>query len=69
MRAHGRHAGAAQGRGHLIRIEVTGGQLATGYVTSTGRSLDPEVVVSNKANLRREMSLALRAFGGARRII
>ena len=63
------HAGAAEGRGHLIRSEVTGVQRATGYVTSPGHPLDPEVVVSNKANLRREMSLALRAFGGATRII
>ena len=63
-----RHAGPAPGRGHLIRVEVGFGALALGYVTATGAALAPEVVASNKANLRRDMAAALRAFGGATRL-
>ena len=63
-----RHSGPGPGRGHLIRVEVAGGPLASGYVTATGEPLEPEIVVSNKAHLRREMTTALRAFGGATRL-
>ncbi|MDX3911032.1 MAG: hypothetical protein QHC67_14605 [Sphingobium sp.] len=72
-----RYAGpvaASQGRsgtrrGHLIRIEVAGGLPAMGYATSSGLPLDPEIVITNKAHLRREMAVALRAFAGATRLM
>jgi len=64
-----RHVGPAPRRGHLIRIEAEGGQLAHGYATSSGEPIAPEVIVSNKTNIRREMAAALRAFGGATRLM
>lgn len=64
-----RHVGPAPRRGHLIRIEAEGGTLADDYATSTGDRLAPEIIVSNKANIRREMATALRAFGGATRLM
>ena len=64
-----RHVGAAPRRGHLIRIEIEGGQPADGYATSTGEPIATEITVSNKANIRREMAAALRAFGGATRLM
>ena len=64
-----RHVGPAPKRGHLIRIEAEGGALARGYATSTGEPLAPEIIVSNKTNIRREMAAALRAFGGATRLM
>jgi hypothetical protein len=64
-----RHVGAAPRRGHLIRIEIEGGQTADGYATSSGEPLAVEIVVSNKASIRREMAAALRAFGGATRLM
>jgi hypothetical protein len=64
-----RHVGPAPRRGHLIRIEADGGKLAEGYATSTGDRLAPEIIVSNKTNIRREMAAALRAFGGATRLM
>lgn len=63
-----RHAGPAPGRGHLIRVEIADGQLADGYVTASGVPVAPEITVSSKAHLRREMAAALRAFGGATRL-
>ncbi|TVV76990.1 hypothetical protein FOY91_02740 [Sphingomonas solaris] len=63
-----RHAGPAPWRGHLIRVEIAGEHLAHGYVTASGEPVCPEIVVSNKAHLRREMAVALRAFGGATRL-
>lgn len=64
-----RHVGPAPKRGHLILIEAEGGALARGYATSTGEPLAPEIIVSNKTNIRREMAAALRAFGGATRLM
>ena len=64
-----RHVGPAPRRGHLIRIEVEGGGLAEGYATSTGDRLEPQIVVSNKTAIRREMASALRAFGGGTRLM
>ena len=64
-----RHVGPAPKRGHLIRIEAEGGNLARGYATSTGEPLAPEIIVSNKTNIRREMAAALRTFGGATRLM
>jgi hypothetical protein len=64
-----RHVGPAPRRGHLIRVEADGGKLAEGYATSTGDRLAPEIIVSNKTNIRREMAAALRAFGGATRLM
>jgi len=64
-----RHVGPAPRRGHLIRIEVEGGTLADGYATSTGDRLEPQIVVSNKTKIRRDMASALRAFGGATRLM
>ena len=64
-----RHVGPAPRRGHLIRIEAEGGELALGYATSTGEPLVPEIIVSNKTNIRREMAAALRTFGGATRLM
>ncbi|WP_030540240.1 hypothetical protein [Sphingobium sp. DC-2] len=56
-------------RGHLIRIAVAGDTPATGYATSAGLPLDPEIVITNKTHLRREMAAALRAFAGATRLM
>ncbi|WP_277983363.1 hypothetical protein [Sphingomonas faeni] len=64
-----RHVGPAPRRGYLIRIEAEGGTLAEGYATSTGERLATEITVSNKTNIRREMAAALRAFGGATRLM
>jgi len=64
-----RHVGPAPRRGHLIRIEAEGGELAYGYATSAGEPIAPEIIVSNKTNIRREMAAALRAFGGATRLM
>jgi hypothetical protein len=64
-----RHVGPAPKRGHVILIEAEGGALARGYATSTGEPLAPEIIVSNKTNIRREMAAALRAFGGATRLM
>lgn len=64
-----RHVGPAPRRGHLIRIEAEGGEIAKGYAASTGEPLAPEIIVSNKTNIRREMAAALRAFGGATRLM
>ena len=60
-----RQAGPAPARGHMIRVELASGELACGYVTASGDALVPEIIISNKAQLRRAMELALRAFGGA----
>ena len=64
-----RHVGPAPRRGYLIRIEAEGGELARGYATSAGEPLAPEIIVSNKTNIRREMATALRTFGGATRLM
>jgi len=64
-----RHVGPAPQRGHLIQIEAEGGELAHGYATSAGEPIAPEIIVSNKTNIRREMAAALRAFGGATRLM
>jgi len=64
-----RHVGPAPRRGHLIRIEAEDGVPAVGYATSTGDRLAPEIIVFNKTNIRREMAAALRAFGGATRLM
>lgn len=64
-----RHVGPAPRRGHLIRIEAEDGAPAVGYATSNGDRLAPEIIVSNKTNIRREMAAALRAFGGATRLM
>ncbi|MBD8546923.1 hypothetical protein IFT82_09270 [Sphingomonas sp. CFBP 8760] len=64
-----RYVGPAPRRGHLIRIEAEGGEPAHGYATSAGEPLVPEIIVSNKTNIRREMAAALRTFGGATRLM
>ena len=64
-----RHVGPAPTRGHLIRVELEGGEAAEGYATSAGNTLDAEIIVSNKTHIRREMAAALRAFGGATRLM
>lgn len=60
-----RHVGPAPGRGHLIRVEASGGRLASGYAAADGSVLAPEVVVSSKARLRSEIASTLRAFGAS----
>lgn len=59
-----RYVGPAHPRGHLIRIELVGGNAATGYVRPDGTSLAPELVVSSRAKLRTTMGSALREFAG-----
>lgn len=60
-----RHVGPAPGRGHLVRVEVAGGALASGYAAADGAPLAPELVVSSKARIRTEMAAALRSFAAA----
>lgn len=62
-----RHAGPARPRGHRIVVELSDGSLATGYATAQGRRLSPELVISNRRNLRREISTLLRDFAAALR--
>jgi hypothetical protein len=50
-------------------IAILRGRDLYGYATSTGDRLAPEIIVSNKTNIRREMAAALRAFGGATRLM
>ncbi|MBB4859163.1 hypothetical protein HNO88_002492 [Novosphingobium chloroacetimidivorans] len=57
------------GRGARILITTEGGLPATGFATSAGAILDPEVQVTSKARLKAEMERALRAFGAATRLI
>lgn len=64
-----RYAGPVAPRGHLIRIEMPSGRRADGYATSSGDPLSPEIVISNKSYLRREMAQALRAFCGATQLM
>lgn len=59
------HAGAAPSGGHLIRVVNASGNLATGYATADGTTLQPEVIVSSKAKLRSEIAVTLRAFAAA----
>ena len=63
-----RHVGPAPGKGHLVRVETKNG-LATGFATTDGTPLDPEIVVTSKAKLRGEIAATLRAFGGATRLM
>lgn len=63
-----RYGGRVPGRGHLIRIELESGELATGYTAADGKPLPPERYISNKSRLRDEMTEALRSFGGATRL-
>lgn len=64
-----RYAGHTRGRGHVIVVELDDGTPADGFVTASGQALEPEVVVTNKARLRPAMESALRAFGGATRLM
>lgn len=64
-----RYAGPVSPRGHLIRIEIPSGSPADGYATSSGALLSPDIVISNKSHLRREMAQALRAFCGATQLM
>lgn len=64
-----RHVGSAPQRGHLIVVEAENGLPAHGYASSAGEPLRPEIIVSSKAHIRREMTAALRAFGGATRLM
>lgn len=61
------HVGPAPLRGHLVCTETKAGEPAHGYATSAGVSLEPNIAVSNKASIRREIAAALRASGGATR--
>ena len=60
-----RYTGPVAPKGHRIRVEIAGGDLAIGYIDPSGFSLDPEITVSSKAKIRAAMATALRAFGGA----
>lgn len=57
------------GRGPRILITTESGALATGFATSAGAILTPEVEVTSKARLKAEMERALRAFGAATRLV
>ncbi len=71
-----RYAGRHPAGGHLLRVSLidasidptVGASPAEGFVTSGNVRLSPHVRFSNKANMRREMALALRAFGSATRL-
>lgn len=60
-----RYVGPAEPRGHLIRVELQSGAIATGFQTTQGEPLSPEFIVSSRAKLRDAMTSALRTFGGA----
>lgn len=71
-----RYAGRHPAGGHLLRVSLidasidptVGASPAEGFVTSGNVRLSPHVRFSNKAHMRREMALALRAFGSATRL-
>lgn len=60
-----RYAGKNPSGGHRIVIETAEGRPAMGYVSVKGEPLDPELVIGNRAHLRKAMAVRLRAFGGA----
>jgi hypothetical protein len=57
------------GRGARILITTESGAPATGFATSSGATLTPEIQITSKARLKTEMERALRAFGAATRLI
>ncbi|HEX7783440.1 MAG TPA: hypothetical protein VF509_11600 [Sphingobium sp.] len=60
-----RYAGPAQPRGHRIVVELKDGKLASGFMTPQGEPLVPETVITNKAHLRKAMTIMLRRFAAA----
>ena len=63
-----RYAGPAEPRGHRIVVEDATGGLARGYRMPDGRTLDPEIVISNKARSREAMAGLLREFAASIRL-
>ena len=64
-----RYGGKVPPRGHRILIELADGQPADGYAAVDGKPLAHQIIITNKSRLRDEMTNALRAFGGATRLI
>ena len=62
-----RYAGPHRPRGHRIIVEVAPGLAATGYRSPAGTTLEPELIISNRARLRVEMTTLLRQFAAALR--
>jgi hypothetical protein len=62
-----RYTGPHLPRGHRIIVEVAPGLAATGYRSPAGRTLEPELIISNRARLRVEMTTLLRQFAAALR--
>lgn len=60
-----RYAGKAQPRGHRIFMEMRDSELAAGFMTPQGELLSPEVIITNKAHMRRHMAAMLRRFAAA----
>ena len=63
-----RYGGKAPTGGHRIVIELPCGSPALGYETSRGEPLSPEIVIGNRAHMRKAMAAHLRAFAGATRL-
>lgn len=60
-----RSAGPAEPRGHRIVVELRNGTPALGFMTPQGEPLVPETVITNKAHLRKAMTIMLRRFAAA----
>lgn len=60
-----RYAGKAQPRGHRIVMEMRDSELAAGFMTPQCELLSPEVIITNKAHMRRHMAAMLRRFAAA----
>jgi len=46
-------------------VELAGGRPAAGFMTPQGEPLVPETIITNKARLRKTMTIMLRRFAAA----
>lgn len=62
-----RYTGPHRPRAHRVIVEVAPGLAATGYRSPAGRMLESDLIISNRARLRAEMTTLLRQFAAALR--
>lgn len=60
-----RYVGPASPRGHRIVVDLADGRSASGFMTAQGEPLVPETIITNKAHLRKAMTIMLRRFAAA----